>query len=206
MLIRLTYLLLLATFALGAYLVIALIRRTENPIPTYLGVENCAACHSATSIGRQYQAWRNTAHADAWNSLQTPAARDTMRARGVSIDACAACHTTVGGFSSSEHDRMMAPEGVGCERCHGAGSLYALHATMRDSVRFRATGGVAGSLSDCYTCHARTLPRREPTCPFQTTPFSADSGWRAIAHPLAAHTPLDSARMAPLPQIEEVKR
>lgn len=73
----------------------------------------CGNCH----VGVQTQ-WRQTAHADAWATLQASAQKQKL---------CEGCHTVSelgnlaqqpGGWNSSPHERY---QDVQCESCHGPG-------------------------------------------------------------------------------------
>jgi hypothetical protein len=85
--------------------------------PTYVGSERCKKCHEAA-----YDVWKNTPHSHAYQKLveaKGPANRQ--------FDAeCIVCHTVgfgrQGGFASA--DRTPHLENVGCESCHGPGSLH----------------------------------------------------------------------------------
>jgi hypothetical protein len=57
---------------------------------------------------------------------------------------------------------------------------------MRERTAFTANGGAAGSLEDCYQCHAADPATADRHCPFQRSPFIADSAWSAIRHPVNA--------------------
>lgn len=189
MLIRISYLLLIATIALAAFLLVRMSRDLGDESATFTGAQRCAACHSSINAGRQFAIWRNSAHADAYNALQSDSARAYLRANNASIGDCVGCHTTMGREALAEGEAAIVVEGVGCERCHGAGSRYGYYDVMRERAAFTANGGAAGSLQDCYGCHAADPARTERHCPFQRSPFIADSAWTAIAHPVNERAP-----------------
>jgi hypothetical protein len=188
MLIRISYLLLIATIAIAAFLLIRMSRGTSDESSTFTGSARCATCHSSQNAGRQVAIWRNSAHADAFNALESDSARQYLRSHGDSLASCLSCHTTLGRYALADAERPLATEGVGCERCHGAGSRYAFYDVMRERTAFTANGGAAGSLDDCYQCHAADPAKAERHCPFQTAPFVADSAWLAIRHPVGQRT------------------
>ncbi len=91
--------------------------------PSYIGIGVCRKCHEAEGIGNQYKAWASSPHAKAWQILQSE--KSAAVAKKASVDnpaenlACLKCHTTGGGRTEATNR-----EGVGCEACHGPGSLY----------------------------------------------------------------------------------
>ena len=79
----------------------------------YMGSDTCAACHTEA-----YYWWRSTGHGRAF---------ETLVARGREFDLdCISCHVTgfdqPGGSSIAQLEHLT---GVGCESCHGAGSMHA---------------------------------------------------------------------------------
>lgn len=184
MLIRISYLLLIVAIAIAAYLLVRLSRDSEGPAAAFVGVERCATCHTSIAAGRQYPIWSASAHASAWKALQSDSARRLIARPAGSIDSCIGCHTSLGRRAVVRGEDTLVSEGVGCERCHGPGSRYALYNVMTDRAAFTANGGVAGSLQDCYGCHAAAPGPAVRHCPFQTKPFMADSAWQSIRHPV----------------------
>ena len=90
---------------------------------SYVGVKVCAKCHSEQAIGNQYGKWRNSPHARAYLILKTEQAEKIAGMRNITEpwkeQSCLQCHTTGGGKT----DKIPA-QGVGCEACHGPGSVY----------------------------------------------------------------------------------
>ncbi len=80
----------------------------------YAGSDACAACHVL-----QYESWRVTPHARAYQTLAGKNAQYRSE--------CLACHTTAfgepGGFSPSQENSPMA--NVQCEACHGPAGGHA---------------------------------------------------------------------------------
>jgi hypothetical protein len=67
---------------------------------------------------------------------------------------CLLCHTTI----AQDPDALAAPsyrqeEGVGCEACHGPGSLYIVPEVMADRAKFLVAGGVVPDETSCRRCH-----------------------------------------------------
>ena len=84
---------------------------------------------------------------------------------------CLLCHTTV----AQDPDALLArsfrvTEGVGCETCHGAGSLYIDEEVMKDRGRFLAAGGLIPDEKTCRKCH-RNAER-----------FDFETWWPKISH------------------------
>ncbi|HVZ39637.1 MAG TPA: multiheme c-type cytochrome [Candidatus Kapabacteria bacterium] len=187
MLNRVSYILLLGLLTLCAFLYINYSRQVDQPEATFVGVDRCRVCHESARFGGQFGIWANSAHAHAAQALAGDSARAYLAAGKGNPAACLSCHTTLGRAAQNEKEKRMLAEGVGCERCHGAGSTYADFHTMVNRSRFTSSGGVVGSLQDCYQCHARQPHQGDASvCPFQRTPFNADSAWKSIRHPIVA--------------------
>ncbi len=108
-----------------------------KPHALLVGSETCAACHTPA-----YFAWRATAHARAF---------ETLLARGRQYDLdCVSCHITSGDDPAAELAGVMQRKGVGCESCHGAGSLHADQPHARTPTIARAVPEAR-----CVVCHDR---------------------------------------------------
>ncbi|MBN2078887.1 MAG: hypothetical protein JW838_07965 [Spirochaetes bacterium] len=111
----------------------------------YMGNAVCANCHSAESIGNQYDQWLRSPHAKAVLILKTEDAR--KMAQSLDIEKpdedprCLRCHTTGGGA-----EPKTIAEGVGCEACHGPGGAYHEYANHVDTVNRR--GGYETALKN----------------------------------------------------------
>ncbi len=103
--------------------------------PKYVGAAKCKMCHNSAPKGDQFKVWSGSAHSKALNSA------------GVKGNAaCEKCHAPVAAFKA---------EGVTCEACHGAGSLYKSPVTMKDATKAKAAGLVLPEEKDCLVCHAK---------------------------------------------------
>lgn len=117
------------------------------------GSKACQKCHS-----QDYDLWRTSKHAAAWQSLKT---------KGAHVDPeCQRCHTTgyglPGGFASA---RTEAQIDVGCESCHGPSQGHVADPTVH-TPRF------AHARNHCTVCHDR-----------ENSPgFSYEPYWRQIQH------------------------
>jgi hypothetical protein len=86
-------------------------------------------------------------------------------------DRCLLCHVT----AAQDPDAIIAAsfdkgEGVGCESCHGPGSLYMAYDVMGNHDAFVAAGGRTPNEQTCRGCHRN--PER----------FEFAEWWPRIAH------------------------
>ena len=105
---------------------------------SFVGSARCATCHQPA-----YTAWSATKHALAYKTLVTAEKRYHLD--------CISCH--VDGWQRPggvcRIDRTAGREGVGCESCHGAGSLHVAQPSK--------TNVVARPQADtCLRCHDKT--------------------------------------------------
>ncbi|HEV3142426.1 MAG TPA: multiheme c-type cytochrome [Gemmataceae bacterium] len=87
------------------------------PKAAYVGSERCKTCHDA-----EYQIWDASKHADAFKALE-----DAKRPANRQFDPeCVQCHVVGFGYQTGYRDEKRTPnlKGVGCENCHGPGSLH----------------------------------------------------------------------------------
>ncbi len=186
MLNRLSYILLLAVLALAAFIYLYFTSSSNAQPSRFTGVDRCRVCHEATSSGSQYKVWLGGSHAQAYNALLSDSSRSFLMRSHLTIDSCLQCHVTDRVQANNSLGKSLLSEGVGCERCHGAGSNYAYYNIMKSRVDFKSHGGVVGSLKDCYGCHAASIASTAKHCPFQVRDFNADSSWALIKHPRAS--------------------
>jgi hypothetical protein len=91
--------------------------RKPEPVETgkagYLGVAACAECHA-----EEKKVWDASAHAKAYETLQAKFVEFNLE--------CVGCHVTgYGQPGGSTVTHVQKLEDVGCETCHGPGSLHA---------------------------------------------------------------------------------
>ena len=101
---------------------------------TYVGSERCGSCHAAAMSW-----WSATPHGQAYATLERTHKEFDLE--------CVGCHVTgyrQPGGSNVTHVENL--KGVGCEVCHGAGSL---HVGAPDRVRLDS----APAASICLHCH-----------------------------------------------------
>lgn len=161
---------------------VSFIRRTvtaaRRASPEYVGSRACRECHS-DEHGEPWVGWLQGRHAAAYWRLATDWAAFLAQVRSqyaditdpLAADRCLLCHLPGrqdGGALYAASWR--AEEGVGCEACHGPGSLYVDPAVMADRAAFLAAGGRVPDAATCRGCHRR--PADFPT--------AAD--WAAVAH------------------------
>ncbi|HEY7424770.1 MAG TPA: multiheme c-type cytochrome, partial [Gemmataceae bacterium] len=89
-----------------------------NGKPTYIGSEGCRGCHRSA-----FKVWQNTPHSHAYKTL-VDARRPSLRQYD---GECIVCHTVGFGYNTGFTNEQQTPklENVGCESCHGPGSLHA---------------------------------------------------------------------------------
>ena len=155
--------------------------REAAPIkgPKFAGVEACAECHDKPSMGYQFSRWRMTAHARAFGVLATPAAYALGDKEGLAEEpqkspACLKCHATAFHLApGASLPTFSSAEGIGCERCHGAGSEYVPEAIMLDMPAAAAAGLKPVAKKVCLECHEQAHGK----------PFDLDKAWAMTAHP-----------------------
>lgn len=147
--------------------------------PMYVGSEVCGRCHVRESIGNQYVPWVSSRHGAAYWRLATRWSAVLASSRPhfqgmenpLEDDRCLLCHVT----GAQDPDALFAStfdktEGIGCESCHGPGSLYMASSVMRDHDAFLTAGGRTPNASTCRGCH-RVAER-----------FDFDQWWPNVAH------------------------
>lgn len=112
----------------------------DCPVPAageaaFVGNAACAECHEEA-----FPLWEKSKHAHAWETLEAAGKQFHLN--------CVGCHVT--GYEQPggvcRLDKVAGREDVGCESCHGPGSLHA-EAPERDNI-------VATPGEDvCVTCH-----------------------------------------------------
>lgn len=121
--------------AVLAALAAALALPTSSHAGDKVGAETCKACHPSA-----YEAWRESPHARAFESLPE-------RSRG--DRRCLSCHAP---------DLADGLQGVSCEACHGPGRAYAAAYVMRDPELARLVGLVEPGERTCRGCHTESTP------------------------------------------------
>jgi hypothetical protein len=125
---------------------------------TYVGTPACVPCHAGAA-----KVWQDSGHAAAMEAL--------VNRKADADPDCVSCHT-VGFGSPSGYRREMAGRqlaDVGCESCHGPGSLHVEQRQKHLPVTFKFRPLAAG---DCQHCHYGEFSR----------PFDWAQFWPKIRH------------------------
>lgn len=120
--------------------------------PVYVGAKKCKGCHTGAKKGNIFSKWQMSKHATAF---------ETLKAKGQEKNPnCLYCHTT--GYMESGYKSGAANanlfEGVQCESCHGAGSLYMKVNHMKDMGDAVEKGLILPMESLCIKCHNKDCP------------------------------------------------
>lgn len=142
---------------------------------TFIGVKGCAKCHKKEKQGKQFAQWKKTKHAKSYETLGTDKAKKAAAKIGVTgnpqkAEACLVCHTTGYGKPASAFGKKFKMiQGVQCEACHGAGSLYKKKSTMKkiykelgpdkkgNSPTAKKTGLIVPDSKVCKQCHVQSI-------------------------------------------------
>ena len=166
-----------------AMLTLSVVIAMATQTPQYVGVDKCKMCHMSKAKGDAYGIWKASKHAAAYTTLASPESQAIAKKKGIE-DAkksphCLKCHVTGHSAPQSAKAASYKPtDGVGCETCHGAGSLYkemkvmiALHAGTLDA---KAVGYSKGDKRQCVSCHNSESPTYKP--------FKGEEAYKKIAH------------------------
>lgn len=127
-------------------------------VASYVGTEKCLACHKTAAA-----VWKTSAHARAFATL--------LDRQADADPKCIECHTVGFGNSSGYRREFKTAKlvDVGCESCHGPGSLHVRQYQGDRTVNFTYRPLGPG---DCAKCHYGEFSR----------PFDWDQFWPAIKH------------------------
>jgi hypothetical protein len=155
-------------------------------VAQYVGSQKCKLCHKNKERGDQYDIWENSPHARAFSVLATAEALETAKKIGLEGNpqqsaACLQCHVTAYEESAAVKDTTLSQEeGIGCEACHGPGSLYKTFTIMKALAAGKQDAKeVSFSLGDdqtCLKCHNTASPTYKP--------FQFEQFFKRISHPL----------------------
>jgi len=124
---------------------------------TTVGINVCTTCHTVVTSD-----WLTSKHANAENGLDSPGSPTLGQVTGGS--GCAVCHDPNGDSANiiaASYIGSVARPVVGCEACHGSGSLHANSggsgAISLLSGTYTSTSigltAVSGQFAMCTTCH-----------------------------------------------------
>jgi len=155
---------------------------SQTDTAEYVGSKKCKICHSKEEVGSQYSIWENGPHARSMESLKTDAAKAIAKKMGLKVapdqaPECLSCHVTGWGTESGyqitvdplDKKAVKVNEdlaSVGCESCHGAGSLYKskkTKAAIADGTITRESVNLLTiSEKSCTVCHNKKSPTYKP--------------------------------------------
>ena len=127
----------------------------EGETPTYVGSKKCKICHKGDKNGNIWETWEGGVHAKAMESLIEKGEENNPE--------CLICHATgygEGGYGTEGLDEKIAKNlaHVGCESCHGPGSMYKSKKVMEDHEASIAAGMIVPDAAGCITCHNEKSP------------------------------------------------
>lgn len=138
----------------------------------YIGAKKCMMCHKSEARGNQYGKWLESSHAKAFETLKGAEAAAVAKKKGIAdpskADECLKCHVTGHGAPKSALAEGFVPtsEGVGCESCHGPGSLYKTMTIMKALYEGKqdpkAVAFEKGGKETCLRCHNEQSPTYKP--------------------------------------------
>jgi hypothetical protein len=163
--------------------------------PRYDGLKKCKSCHKS-----QYDSWLETGHGQAMKSLEAGEKTEAKEKAGLDPDEDytedpdrVGCHVTgyekEGGYSMDNPERLNKfLIGVGCESCHGPGSLYKkLHRTAgekfdesQEATPRKELADLGQALADeefeerCNACHLNYEGSPWPHAEEPYTPFTPE--------------------------------
>ncbi len=164
----------------------------KDPMPKYVGTSRCIDCHKSAG-----EVWEKSKHHNAYQTLV-----DAKRPSNRQYDPeCIVCHTVgfgyVSGFKSEKATAKL--ENVGCESCHGPGSLHAndannlaLRAEMNpwkappNETAEKQKARIQRIDDACQKCH-------DPENDVNWTNGGFERNWKQIAHPTPASEKQDAA-------------
>ena len=119
---------------------------------SYVGATKCKMCHKGEKKGLVWEKWEKGPHAKAF---------ETLKAKGnEKKPECLTCHVTAfnsGGYKVGDANSATF-EGVGCESCHGPGSVYKKMSVMKDKKKSMENGLIQPTEEMCKTCHNKKSP------------------------------------------------
>jgi hypothetical protein len=135
------------SFILGLFIIFSSVVNAQNA--QYIGAAKCKMCHNKAEKGEQYNKWLASPHAKAMASLKGADLKNPK---------CLKCHSTAAGADQSLVASITVEEGVSCESCHGAGSLYKVATVMKDQKAAMAKGLIMPDEKVCKKCHNAESP------------------------------------------------
>jgi RecJ-like exonuclease len=154
----------------------------------FVGVNKCKFCHSSDKKGNQYNRWKSSKHAAAYDTLAGEPARQIAAKLGIAnaqeSPKCLQCHATAAGVSPDLLDPKFDPKsGAQCESCHGPGEAHikarmaGMSGANPDVPQQVPAGEIVAKPTPklCESCHNQESPTYKP--------FNFDRDFKLIAHP-----------------------
>ena len=159
---------------------------SQDNTAKYIGEKKCNICHKSAKRGNQAEIWAKGPHAKAYTVLGTDEAKAVAKKAGVEGNPqespkCLKCHVTAYSEPASVKEATLTmDEGVGCETCHGPGSIYKSLKIMKDMYAgtqdFAAVGALHPDENTCKKCHNPASPT------YKEMNFA--EAMKTIAHPV----------------------
>lgn len=138
----------------------------------FVGAAKCKICHNKAESGAQFTVWQKAGHSQAYATLATEEAKAAGKKLGIEDPQksakCLKCHSTAYFFSETPvknielkkdgTPRLAVEEGVGCESCHWAGSLYEPKKVMESYEASIKAGMNPNPEATCVKCHNSESP------------------------------------------------
>jgi len=142
----------------------------------FVGAAKCKICHNKVENGEQFAVWSKANHSKAFATLATPKAKETAKALGIEdpqkSGKCLKCHSTAYFFTEQKvanialkkdgSPRLAVEEGISCESCHWAGSMYQKKKTMEIFDASVKAGMNPHPEESCVKCHNADNPNWNP--------------------------------------------
>ncbi len=150
---------------------------------SFVGAKKCKVCHKKEEVGNQYGHWQKSAHAHAYETLASDKAKEKAQTLGIDdpqkSPKCLKCHVTAFPVMDDlANQKITLEEGVSCESCHGAGSLYKKKKTMKGIAEGKIDRASVGLTKPdeavCKRCHNQDNP-------FDNG-FDFEAAYKKIAH------------------------
>jgi nitrate reductase cytochrome c-type subunit len=161
----------------------------KGKAPTYVGSDRCTDCHKAAK-----EVWEKTPHHNAYQTLV-----DAKQPSNRQYDPeCIVCHTVgfgyKNGFTSAEKTAKL--KNVGCESCHGPGSLH-VNAPNNVDLQLSMNPWKAPA-GETEVAKGRRIRRIDDACqkchdPENDVNWSFERNWPKIAHPTPPEEKQDAA-------------
>ena len=142
----------------------------------FVGSGKCKICHNKEESGAQFAVWSKANHSQAFTVLATSKAKEVAKGLGIEdpqkSGKCLKCHSTAYFFTEQKvtnitlkkdgSPRLAVEEGVSCESCHWAGSIFQKKKTMEIFDESVKAGLNPHPENSCVKCHNKDNPNWDP--------------------------------------------